>query len=136
MDAEKEVFDLVHSCEEPIYFMSQQSKDPNCLYFAEGNGGLSVWDQRTGSFSNQWSLHEYRIHSIDFSSANPNPMATSSSDGTACIWDLRSIDADKTLRTVSHNRAVHSAYFSPSGGFLATTRYPSRLFSSRCIVVL
>ncbi|KAM1812305.1 hypothetical protein ACFX13_026559 [Malus domestica] len=121
MDAEKEVFDLVQSCEKPIYSMSQQSKDPNCLYFAEGNGGLSVWDQRTGSFSNQWSLHEYRINSIDFSSANPNLMATSSSDGTACIWDLRSIDADKTLRTVSHNRAVHSAYFSPSGGFLATT---------------
>ncbi|KAB2618771.1 WD repeat-containing protein 76-like [Pyrus ussuriensis x Pyrus communis] len=121
MDAEKEVFDLVHSSGDPICSMSQQSKGPNCLYFAEGNGGLSVWDQRTGSFSNQWSLHEYRIISIDFSSANPNLMATSSSDGTACIWDLRSIDADKTLRTVSHSRAVHSAYFSPSGGFLATT---------------
>ncbi|XP_009341825.2 WD repeat-containing protein 76-like [Pyrus x bretschneideri] len=121
MDAEKEVFDLVHSSGDPICSMSQQSKGPNCLYFAEGNGGLSVWDQRTGSFSNQWSLHEYRINSIDFSSANPNLMATSSSDGTACIWDLRSIDADKTLRTVSHSRAVHSAYFSPSGGFLATT---------------
>ncbi|KAB2618825.1 WD repeat-containing protein 76-like [Pyrus ussuriensis x Pyrus communis] len=121
MDAEKEVFDLVYSSEDTIYSMSQQSKDPNCLYFAEGHGGLSVWDQRTGNLSNQWSLHEDRINSVDFSSANPNLMATSSTDGTACIWDLRRIVADKTLQTISHNRAVHSAYFSPSGSFLATT---------------
>lgn len=124
MDAEKEVFDLVHSSEETIYSICQQSKDPKCLYFAEGHGGLSVWDERTGNFSNQWSLHEDRINSISFNSENSNVMATSSTDGTACIWDLRSINANKlkTLRTVSHKRAVHSAYFSPSGRSLVTTR--------------
>ncbi|PQM42028.1 WD repeat-containing protein 76 [Prunus yedoensis var. nudiflora] len=123
MDAEKEVFDLVHSSEETIYSICQQSKDPKCLYFAEGHGGLSVWDERTGNFSNQWSLHEDRINSISFNSENSNVMATSSKDGTACILDLRSINANKlkTLRTVGHKRAVHSAYFSLSGRSLVTT---------------
>lgn len=125
MDAEKEVFDLVYSCQDSIYSLSQQPNDVKCLYFGEGPGGLNIWDERTGNCSTQWSLHDSRINSIDFNPNNPNIMATSSTDGTACIWDLRTIDKDKpkTLKTVSHKNAVHSAYFSPYGRFLATTRY-------------
>lgn len=125
MDAEKEVFDLVYSCEDPIFSLSQQPNDVKCLYFGEGPGGLNIWDERTGNCSTQWSLHDSRINSIDFNPNNPNIMATSSTDGTACIWDLRTIDKDKpkTLKTVSHKQAVHSAYFSPYGRLLATTRY-------------
>lgn len=125
MDAEKEVFDLVYSSDETIYSLSQRSDDVKCLYFSEGRGVLNIWDERVGKCSTQWNLHEQRINSIDFNSENSNVMATSSSDGTACIWDLRSIAADqpKPLKEVGHQRAVHSAYFSPSGGFLATTRY-------------
>lgn len=125
MDAEKEVFDLVYCGEDTIYSLSQQTNDVKCLYFGEGYGGLSIWDERTGNCSTQWSLHDRRINSIDFNPDNPNIMATSSSDGTACIWDLRIIDKNKpkNLKTVSHKKAVHSAYFSPYGRFLATTRY-------------
>ncbi|KAF3948558.1 hypothetical protein CMV_025461 [Castanea mollissima] len=51
-------------------------------------------------------------------------MATSSSDGTARIWDLRSIcvDQPKTLKKVSHKRVVQSTHFSPSGSSPTTTR--------------
>jgi WD40 repeat protein len=124
MDVEKEVFDLVYSSDETIYSLSQQSNDPKCLYFAEGCGGMSIWDERTGNISAQWSPHDDRINSIDFNSENANIITTSSTDGTASIWDLRSIDADKfkSLKTVGHKRAVHSAYFSPSGRSLVTTR--------------
>ncbi|XVE71090.1 hypothetical protein DITRI_Ditri10aG0122500 [Diplodiscus trichospermus] len=50
-------------------------------------------------------------------------MATSSTDRTACIWDLRSMSAHKpkTLTTLSYGKVVHFAYFSPSGSSLATT---------------
>ncbi|KAF3948138.1 hypothetical protein CMV_025827 [Castanea mollissima] len=50
-------------------------------------------------------------------------MATSSSDGTACIWDLRSISVHqpKTLKKVSHKRVVQSAHFSHSGSSPTTT---------------
>ena len=125
MDAEKEVFDLVYSSNDPIYSLSQRPYDIKCLYFSEGRGGFNIWDERVGKCSTQWNLHEDRINSIDFNSENSNIMATSSSDGTACIWDLRSVKVDqpKPLKEVRHNRAVQSAYFSPSGSSLATTRY-------------
>ena len=96
-----------------------------CLYFGKGHGGLNIWDERVGKCSTQWNLHERMINSIDFNSKNYNIMATSSSDGTACIWDLRSINVDqpKPLKEVGHNRAVQSAYFSPSRSSLAMTRH-------------
>ncbi|XP_022731506.1 WD repeat-containing protein 76-like isoform X2 [Durio zibethinus] len=99
------------------------------LYFGEGRGGLNIWDIRTGKSSKTWMLHEDRINTIDFNSQNSNIMATSSTDGTACIWDLRSMSAHKTktLKTVSHSRAVHSAYFSPSGSSLATTSFDNKI---------
>ncbi|KAJ6435742.1 hypothetical protein OIU84_000874 [Salix udensis] len=125
MDAEKEVFNLVHSCDDAIFCLSQHPNDVKSLYFGEGRGGLSVWDDRTGSVSSQWTLHEDRINTIDFNPQNPNIMATSSSDATVCLWDLRKVDAGKpkSLKIVNHGRAVHSAYFSPSGSSLASTSF-------------
>ncbi|CAI9098961.1 OLC1v1035700C2 [Oldenlandia corymbosa var. corymbosa] len=123
LDFEKELFDLVYASEHAIYSMSQKSDDPKSIYFCEGSGGLSLWDMRTGKLSHSWDLHHSRINSIDFNSCDTNIMATSSTDGSACIWDLRTIGANgpSSLKIINHERAVHSAYFSPSGKFLATT---------------
>ncbi|XP_054822014.1 uncharacterized protein LOC129320534 [Prosopis cineraria] len=123
MDAEKEIFDLVFNSDETLYSLSQPNNDANCLYFGEGPGGLTIWDSRTGKCTSQWVLHGSRINTIDFNQENLHMMATSSSDGTACTWDLRYNKKSKpsALRTFTHQRAVHSAYFSPSGRSLATT---------------
>ncbi|KAL0345671.1 UNVERIFIED_CONTAM: WD repeat-containing protein 76 [Sesamum radiatum] len=123
MDVEKEVFDMLYSTEYPIYSMSLSPRDTNSLCFSEGKGGVNMWDVRAGKSWLSCDLHEDRINTIDFNTENEKIMATSSSDGTACIWDLRHMHANKPklLKTVSHKRAVHSAYFSPSGKFLATT---------------
>ncbi|WOH02770.1 hypothetical protein DCAR_0522159 [Daucus carota subsp. sativus] len=123
MDVEKEMFDLAYSGADSIYSIAQRADDVNSLYFSEGRGELNIWDGRTGKPSSSWGLHETRINSIHFNACNTNMMATSSSDGTACIWDLRKVVADKAeaLNTVNHERAVHAAYFSPSGSILATT---------------
>ncbi|KAK7388333.1 hypothetical protein VNO78_23147 [Psophocarpus tetragonolobus] len=123
MDAEKEIFDLLFESDESIYALSQPTNETNCLYLAEGSGGLTIWDSRTGKRSSHWVLHESRINTIDFNCENPHIVATSSSCGTACTWDLRYTDGDKltALRTFTHKRSVQSAYFSPSGRSLATT---------------
>ncbi|KAA8535293.1 hypothetical protein F0562_030296 [Nyssa sinensis] len=125
MDVEKEAFDLVYSGDHPIFSVSQRPNDVRSLYFSEGRGRgqLHTLDERAGKSSTSWTLHEDRINTIDFNSENSNIMATSSTDGTVCIWDLRHIDADKpkSLKTVSHKKSVYSAYFSPSGSCLATT---------------
>ncbi|XP_020236091.1 WD repeat-containing protein 76 isoform X2 [Cajanus cajan] len=123
MDAEKEIFDLVFESDESIYTLSQPTNEANCLYFSEGSGGLTIWDNRIGKRSSHQVLHKRRINTIDFNCENPRIIATSSSDGTVCTWDLRYTDADKVtaLRKFTHERGVQSAYFSPSGCSLATT---------------
>lgn len=125
MDVEKEVFHMVYASEYTIYSMCQSPDDIKSLYFGEGKGGVNMWDVRAGKSSLSCDLHEDRINTIDFNPEVENIMATSSTDGTACIWDLRQLNADKPtpLKTVSHKRAVHSAYFSPTGKLLATTRF-------------
>ncbi|KAK7347563.1 hypothetical protein VNO80_22098 [Phaseolus coccineus] len=123
MDAEKEIFDLVFESDEKIYALSQPTNETNCLYLAEGSGGLTIWDNRVGKQSSHWDLHDSRINTIDFNCESPHIVATSSSDATACTWDLRYINNNNltALRTFTHKRSVQSAYFSPSGGSLATT---------------
>ncbi|GMP35564.1 hypothetical protein CsSME_00007949 [Camellia sinensis var. sinensis] len=125
MDVEKEIFDPVYSSDHAIFSISQRTNDAMSLYFSEGHGVLNMWDEREGKSLASWILHEDRINTVDFNSENTDIMETSSTDGTACIWDLRNIDANKPkcLKTVNHKRAVHSAYFSPSGSYLATARY-------------
>lgn len=125
MDAEKEIFDMVYNSDNCIYALSQPKNEANCLYFAEGSGGLTVWDNRIGKCSSNLDLHETRINTIDFNPQSSQIVATSSSDGTACTWDLRCIGESKltALRTFARKRSVQSAYFSPSGCSLATTRY-------------
>ncbi|MED6180833.1 hypothetical protein PIB30_013916 [Stylosanthes scabra] len=123
MDAEKEIFDLVYSSDQGISCLHQPKNEANCLYFGEGHGGLTVWDNRMGNFSSRWVLHQSRINTIDFKCGSPYILATSSSDGTACTWDLRYANAGKVtaLKTLTHKKVVHSAYFSPSGCCLATS---------------
>ncbi|KAI7757402.1 hypothetical protein M8C21_007154 [Ambrosia artemisiifolia] len=98
LDVEKETFGLVYSTEDAIFSMSQQPDDVNSLYLGEGHGVVSIWDE-------------------------------SSSDGTACIWDLRKLGKSKpdSLKVITRERAVHSAYFSPSGGCLATTSLDDKI---------
>lgn len=129
MDIEKEMFALAYLSEHPIFSISLRPHDMKSIYYGEGSGELGIWDLRAGKSSATWKLHEERINTIDFTSENCNIMATSSTDGRACIWDLRKVGAHKPkcLQTVFHNRAVHSAYFSPSGRFLATTSIDNKV---------
>ncbi|KAI3782013.1 hypothetical protein L2E82_12044 [Cichorium intybus] len=130
LDVNKEIFDLTYTTEDAIYSMSQRPDDVNSLYFGEGRGVVCVWDERSKSSSSSWNLHDSRINSIDFNPENTNLMATSSSDGTACIWDLRKVGRKSnpnSLKEITRDRAVHSAYFSPSGSHLATTSHDDKI---------
>ncbi|RZB69428.1 hypothetical protein D0Y65_038971 [Glycine soja] len=48
VDAEKEIFDLVFESDESIFALSQPTNVTNCLYLAEGSGGLTIWDNMIG----------------------------------------------------------------------------------------
>ncbi|KAL5698789.1 hypothetical protein ACHQM5_029780 [Ranunculus cassubicifolius] len=124
MDVGREYFDLVYSTDDSIFCLSQRTQEAESLYFAEGRGLLNVCDIRVGKCSNSWMLHNERINTIDFNPESSNLMATGSSDGTVCIWDLRNMNSHKPkyLNRVAYETPVRSAYFSSSGRFLATTQ--------------
>ena len=124
LDIEKEIFALSYSTGNPITCMSQQPGDVNSLYFGEGEGVVRQWDQRSRKSILSWDIHESIVNTIDFNPENTNIMATSSSDKTACIWDLRKLSKSKPefVKLIVRKSPVYAAYFSPSGSFLATTR--------------
>nr|BAK04592.1 predicted protein [Hordeum vulgare subsp. vulgare] len=123
MDLEKESFNMIQLCDYPVYSLCQAPDSPSCLYFGDGNGELKLLDERMGKVSATWDSHDNTINSIDFHPEKKHMLATSSTDRTARIWDLRRLKRKKeeSLKVLKHNRSVQSAYFSPSGHMLATT---------------
>uniref|UniRef100_A0ACD5ZIE9 Uncharacterized protein n=1 Tax=Avena sativa TaxID=4498 RepID=A0ACD5ZIE9_AVESA len=125
MDFEKENFNMVHLCESPVYSLCQAQNHARCLYFGDGNGDLTLFDERVGKVSTTWDVHNERINSIDFHPENTHMLATSSTDQTACIWDLRSMRTKEpgSLKVFKLDGPAQSAYFSPRGRMLAITSY-------------
>ncbi|KAM0841286.1 hypothetical protein ACQ4PT_059128 [Festuca glaucescens] len=123
MDFEKENFNMVHLCESPVYSICQTQNRVRCLYFGDGNGDLTLFDERVGKVSTTWDVHDERINSIDFHPENTHMLATSSRDRTACIWDVRNMKTKEpdSLKVFKLDGPVQSAYFSPSGCMLAIT---------------
>ncbi|XP_074311280.1 uncharacterized protein LOC141647126 [Silene latifolia] len=125
-DIGTEKFDLLYSTSSgsAIYSLSQPPDDVNSIYIGE-RLGLKLYDRRAGKIVNSWLLHKGRINSIDFNPSNTNVLATTSTDGLACLWDLRKINNRqskcKPFLTFTREKSIHSAYFSPSGSCLAIT---------------
>uniref|UniRef100_A0A0E0LTB4 WD repeat-containing protein 76 n=1 Tax=Oryza punctata TaxID=4537 RepID=A0A0E0LTB4_ORYPU len=132
MDLEKENFNVIYLTDYPIFSLCQAPNSPSSLYLGEGND-LKHFDERMGKVSATWNSHDNRINSIDFNPENTYMLATSSTDGTACIWDLRNMKEKEpeSLKVLEHGRSVQSAYFSPSGRMVATTSLDDtvRIFS-------
>uniref|UniRef100_A0ACD5TWW6 Uncharacterized protein n=1 Tax=Avena sativa TaxID=4498 RepID=A0ACD5TWW6_AVESA len=123
MDFEKENFNMVHLWDSPVYSLCQAQNPVRCLYFGDENGGLTLFDERVGKVSTTWDLHDERINSIEFHPENTHILATSSTDQTACIWDVRSMKTrPDSLKVFELHGCANSAYFSPSGRMLAITR--------------
>ncbi|GJZ94385.1 WD repeat-containing protein 76, partial [Tanacetum coccineum] len=129
LDIEKEIFALSYSTDNPITSMSQQPGDVHSLYFGEGEGVVRQWDQRSRKSIFSCDIHDSIVNTIDFNPENTNIMATSSSDNTACIWDLRKHSKSKPelVKLIVRKSPVHSACFSPSGSFLATTSVDDKI---------
>ncbi|GKB87498.1 WD repeat-containing protein 76 [Tanacetum coccineum] len=129
LDIEKEIFALSYSTDNPITSMSQQPGDVHSLYFGEGEGVVRQWDQRSRKSIFSCDIHGSIVNTIDFNPENTNIMATSSSDNTACVWDLRKLSKSKLelVKLIVRKSPVHSACFSPSGSFLATTSVDDKI---------
>ncbi|CAN4123496.1 unnamed protein product [Withania somnifera] len=123
LDVEKESLDKVYENTCAVYSICHRREDVNCLYFGDEVGDLKIFDVRASTPSSSWGLHGNTINTIHCKPNDPNVIATSSADKTVSLWDLRGVSRDdpKALKTISHGGPIYSAYFSPSGSFLATT---------------
>ncbi|KAF3670729.1 hypothetical protein FXO37_08395 [Capsicum annuum] len=123
LDVEKEAFDEIYQDIYAVYSLCHRWEDVNCVYFGDEVGELKIFDVRASTPSSSWRLHGEAINTIHCKPNDLNIIATSSADKTVSLWDLRSISSDdpKSLITIRHGGPIYSAYFSPSGGFLATT---------------
>ena len=125
MDFEGENYSIVHLWEWPVYSLCQAQNSVRCLYFGDEVGDLTLFDERVGKVVTTWDAHNNTIESIDFHPENKHMFATSSTDGSACIWDVRNLKKYQpdSLKVFKLNDSAQSAYFSPSGRMLAVTRY-------------
>lgn len=120
-DVDNAQFDVLYSTDDLLSAISFIPGNAHCAFVAQADGDLTMLDTRDGKNNSGYSLHERRINTIDFNAHATSVMATSSTDATACVWDIRKLkNASSSLVKVEHARAVHSAYFSPSGNLLAT----------------
>jgi WD40 repeat protein len=89
-------------------------------------GNVTVLDIRvdakgaTQQTRSSLNVHDRKINSIDFHKQDDNTFATSCTDGTVCLWDLRYMGAAsgaktskqcKALATLQLSKACHGASF-------------------------
>ena len=93
------------------------------IYTSCYDGILRLMDTEKEIFDLVFESDE-SIYALSQSTNETNCLYLGEGSG-ACTWDLRYTDGDKlaALRIFTHKRGVQSAYFSPSGCSLATTRY-------------
>lgn len=129
LDIESSKFEVLYSTDDLLSAISFVPGNVHCIFHAEGEGRLKLLDTREGkSHKSGFELHERRINTIDFNLHSTSVMVTGSSDSTACVWDIRKLkNASSCIMKVEHRRAVHSAFFSPSGSTLATCSYDNTI---------
>ncbi|CAM0880087.1 unnamed protein product [Alopecurus aequalis] len=123
MDFVEENFNMVHLWKCPVLSLCQAQDNVKHLYIGDESGDLTLFDQRVGKVITTWDAHDDTIESIDFHPENKHMIATSSTDGSACIWDVRNMKRKEpdSLKVFRLQESAQSAYFSPSGRMLAVT---------------
>ncbi|KAI5076253.1 hypothetical protein GOP47_0008318 [Adiantum capillus-veneris] len=98
--------------------------NPSCVFIAEGPGCLKMLDMRENRHSLNAEAHRMTINTIDVNLHSPWLVVTSSTDLKVKVWDVRKLDNTyRSLCSLSHQKAVHSAQFSPSGKAIVTCSY-------------
>ncbi|KAH7420491.1 hypothetical protein KP509_13G010000 [Ceratopteris richardii] len=130
LDVEISMFDLMYSLDNDDIFSAicTVPGSTNCAYVAEGSGTLKMLDVREKKFSSSGLFHQRRINTIDISKQSPWLMVTASTDTDVSVWDVRKMKKSRDrIGHVQHKKAVHSAYFSPSGSTIATCSYDNTI---------
>ncbi|KAI5080996.1 hypothetical protein GOP47_0004179 [Adiantum capillus-veneris] len=130
LDVDTSMFDLMFTLEddEVLSAICSVPGSPHCSYVGEGLGFLKMLDTREKVPVSCGQIHQRRINTIDMSMQSPWLMVSSSTDTNVCVWDVRKMKRNQDmLGQIQHQKAVHSAQFSPSGNSIATCSYDNTI---------
>lgn len=132
LDLEKGVSDLVVSSEEAEYSCMDVSADGRTVLVGDNDGALALIDTRApGSSSGGEGLtvHGKKINTVQLEPSQEQVFATSSTDTSIRLWDLRSWGKGaKPLATANHKNACQAAMWAPDGSRrLLTTSFDNTL---------
>ena len=101
--------------------------DGNTAYLGNNDGGLTICDLRSATAAGgaAFSAHTHRINCTSLDPGG-NMLATSASDATVCLWDVRKglSRSAKPLHQLDHGKSCHGAYWAPQGpARVLTTSY-------------
>lgn len=66
------------------------------------DGVVKLWDANTGQTVSQYSEHEKRAWSVDFSRVSPTKLASGSDDGSVKLWSINERNSVETIRNAAN----------------------------------
>ncbi|ETL25257.1 hypothetical protein L916_20870 [Phytophthora nicotianae] len=120
-------FDLYTAHSSPICDLTEEtgvtslvaSGNPQFFYASCEDGALRLVDRRARNVSSAvYALHPKTMTSVDQHPACDFWIATTSMDGSVCLWDKRMISPEQSLplARLRHSNSLLSANFSPQDG--------------------
>ncbi|XP_077229169.1 protein SPA1-RELATED 2-like isoform X2 [Tasmannia lanceolata] len=108
----------------PVIEMSNKSKlscvcwnnyIKNYLASSDYDGVVQLWDANTGQSFSQYTEHQMRAWSVDFSQVDPMKLASGSDDCSVKLWSINEENCISTIRNVANVCCVqfssHSTHF-------------------------
>jgi len=118
LDTESSAFVLAWGDEEMEYSAMDLSSDGSVAYIGDKDGGLDVIDLRTGTRTvpKGIDIHKKKVNTVHVDPCGAPILATSSTDSTLALWDLRKFGRGaKPSATASHRQTCQAAYLAPDG---------------------
>lgn len=107
--------------EEPEYSAFDCTADGHVAYLGDNLGNMEVLDVRSGSMRHEgFSIRDRKINTIMIEPLEERLLATSCSDTSVCVWDVRKLGTPgakgvKPVGTIHHGKSCQGAYWAPHG---------------------
>ena len=120
LDVERECFSLAWGDLEMEYSAMALANGGDTLLVGDNLGQLDIIDARSSSrIGKTLTLQNRKINTVHCDPLAEHLVATSSTDSTIAIWDLRKMQSARSsptpIATAEHGKTCQSAYFCPDG---------------------
>lgn len=99
-----------------VRFLPCSGSGKNLLVSASADQTIRLWDTTTGFCVKVLQGHNDWVRSV-CPSDDGQFILSSSSDNTACLWDIHSCSPGATLTLIGHNKAINCCAFAPPSSY-------------------